>query len=373
MPEPRTPGRETAIDGLRGILAFGVFLCHVVVWYFLLHEGTWRAPPSPLYVHLGQSSVAMFFMITAYLFWSRLLAHRNSSIDWTRLYVSRVMRLTPLYLFAMAALFLFVSVASGFALRESQVEVLNQALRWLTFTMLSAPPINHVLDTYAMTAAVTWTLRYEWVFYLMLPLGALALGSRVRWPTVVIGLLALAFCFVARLQWIHFAAFGVGVIAAHVAKRPAWRAFAARPVASVIAIVCAVFAVWWSPGGNRLSSLCLFGAAFVLVAAGTTLFGFLRLAALRLLGDMSYSIYLLHGLLLYCVFVFVIGKEATRELSVVGHWSVAAVCTPVLVTLCYCTYRFIELPGMAATPQVHAKVLALWKWLGSRGAALPGR
>jgi peptidoglycan/LPS O-acetylase OafA/YrhL len=131
--------------------------------------------------------------------------------------------------------------------------------------------------------------------------------------------------------------------------------------------------VWWSPGGNRLPSLCLFGAAFVLIAAGTTLFGFLRLAALRLLGDMSYSIYLLHGLLLYCVFVIVIGKEAAREMSVVGYWSVAAVCTPVLVTLCYCTYRFIELPGMAATSRVHAKVLAVWKWLGNRGAALPGR
>ncbi len=364
MPAQGTAVRETSIDGLRGILAFAVFLHHVPIWYYLLHtHGEWREPPSAIFVHLGQSSVAMFFMITAYLFWSRLLASRESGIDWTRLYVSRVMRLTPLYLFAVAALFVFVAAASGFELRESAIDLVENALHWLMFTMIDKPAINGVQETSTAMLGVTWSLRFEWVFYLLLPVGALTLGMRVRWPLLIVGLLMLAFCFIAQPPWIHFAAFGFGIVAAHVSKNPALRAFAASAVASLVVIGCAVLAVWWSPRGDRLPSLTLFGLAFVLIAAGTSLFGVLRGATLRLLGDMSYSVYLLHSLVLYCVFTFIIGRPASQAMSAAGHWAVAAICTPPLVIICYCSYRFIELPGMAAVPRVQARVKVWQAWL----------
>jgi peptidoglycan/LPS O-acetylase OafA/YrhL len=60
--------RYASLDGLRGYCAFFVFLHHASIWYSYLHTNSWAAPPSHFYNHLGQSGVAIFFMITGFLF-----------------------------------------------------------------------------------------------------------------------------------------------------------------------------------------------------------------------------------------------------------------------------------------------------------------
>ena len=156
---PAGPGdRYLSTDGLRGYLAFFVFLHHSTVWYGYVRTGSWALPDSRLYIHLGQSSVALFFMITGFLFWSKLLNARLNSFDWLQLYVSRVTRLTPLYIVAICLLLLLVAQASGFTLQESPALVLLQTLRWLAFTVTGMPNINGVHNTYVMIAGVPWSL-----------------------------------------------------------------------------------------------------------------------------------------------------------------------------------------------------------------------
>jgi peptidoglycan/LPS O-acetylase OafA/YrhL len=76
-PNPYAEGphaeRVTSLDGLRGFLAFGVFFHHAVITYFYLANGRWDTPPSRFYTLAGHIGVDMFFMITGYLFWSRLI------------------------------------------------------------------------------------------------------------------------------------------------------------------------------------------------------------------------------------------------------------------------------------------------------------
>ena len=60
--------KYTTIDGLRGYLAFLVFMHHSVVWYFFLRTNEWNVPPTNLFIHFGQTSVALFFMVTGFLF-----------------------------------------------------------------------------------------------------------------------------------------------------------------------------------------------------------------------------------------------------------------------------------------------------------------
>ena len=88
---PPSADRYVSIDGLRGYLAFFVFMDHSCVWYFFLHTGHWRVPPSSLYTNFGESSVALFFMITGFLFYGKILAGRERAIDWTRLYISTLL------------------------------------------------------------------------------------------------------------------------------------------------------------------------------------------------------------------------------------------------------------------------------------------
>ena len=85
---PPVQGRFSSIDGLRGYLAFFVFLHHSCIWYFYLRTGKWVLPPSNLYIHLGQIAVALFFMITGFLFFSKLIDGKTRGLDWTKIFVS---------------------------------------------------------------------------------------------------------------------------------------------------------------------------------------------------------------------------------------------------------------------------------------------
>src|SRR4051794_29707847 len=73
---PPSAGRYVSIDGLRGYLALAVLLHHACTWYFYARTGKWAPPPSNLYTHFGHSGVALFFMITGFLFFTKLLNSR---------------------------------------------------------------------------------------------------------------------------------------------------------------------------------------------------------------------------------------------------------------------------------------------------------
>src|ERR1700737_3166682 len=83
--------RNKSIDGLRGYLAFFVFLHHSTMWYFYLRTNNWANPPSNLYRHFGGTSVDIFFMITSFLFFSKLIEAKEGYIDWLKLYISRIL------------------------------------------------------------------------------------------------------------------------------------------------------------------------------------------------------------------------------------------------------------------------------------------
>src|SRR3954465_6993964 len=66
-------GRAEMIDGLRGWLALGVFFEHVADAWSYRHGGPWEAVDAPFYQVTGPVAVSLFFMITGFLFWGRVL------------------------------------------------------------------------------------------------------------------------------------------------------------------------------------------------------------------------------------------------------------------------------------------------------------
>jgi peptidoglycan/LPS O-acetylase OafA/YrhL len=347
------PGRFASIDGLRGYLAFGVFLHHAAIWLGYQRSGEWALPPSRLYVHLGQSSVTLFFMITGFLFFSKLIAARERPLDWLQLFVSRLLRLVPLYVFVMLLLFAVVAVLSGGELHEPVRGVARQALRWLGFTMLGNPPINQVEATKIIVAGVTWSLPYEWFFYGLLPLLALTVGVRPRWPWLLLGLVAL----LGLLNWhalpVYLWAFAGGIVAAFGARSPRLCRWAASRAASLLILAGLAAAVAWLPGTTDTTTLALLGLVFMLIACGNSLFGLLLHPASRLLGEMAYSIYLLHGLLLFTLFHFVLGADRPgAALPPAAHWAWVLALAPCVVLVSHASFRCIEAPAMRATAAV---------------------
>lgn len=75
--------RTMTIDGLRGYLAVGVFIHHAVIYYRYLTERIWDNPASSLYTQLGSINVSLFFMITGYLFWGKIISCQGRQVGST--------------------------------------------------------------------------------------------------------------------------------------------------------------------------------------------------------------------------------------------------------------------------------------------------
>ena len=349
-------GRFTTIDGLRGYLAFFVFMHHSSIWYFYLRTGQWQLPPSNLYTHFGQSSVLLFFMITGFLFFSKLIDGKRKNIDWGKLFVSRFLRLVPLYLFAMSLLFIVVACVSIGILNEPIPVILTEVIQWLSFTVIGAPDLNGITPTFIIVAGVTWSLPYEWLFYFSLPLLALAVKVIPPLPYIALSIAGITGLVIwgSQNNLMVFIPFFSGIIAAILARYDLFRRFAAQRMSSLILICCMATAVALYPSVYGAVPLLLMTVVFTLIACGNNLFGLLVSPVSRTLGEMSYSIYLLHGITLFVTFNFVLDLDigSASAPSAMTHWLWVAGITPVLICICFLTFRYIESPAMRSTATV---------------------
>ncbi len=347
--------RFVTIDGLRGYLAFFVFLHHSSIWYYYLKDGLWQLPPSRLYAHFGQTSVALFFMVTGFLFAHKLLHSRGTPIRWLDVYASRIARLLPAYLLAMALLFLLVFTATGFSLREAPSALLGKMLDWLLFSIPSKPDMNGFIGTFRIVAGVTWTLPYEWLFYFCLPFLGVLLGNRPS-PVAMAIMAGMIWLVLKAWQpnWTLAYMFVAGGLSALAVRSTHLQRFAASIPGNLLCLALLLLPGVLFPSAYQETAILILGLAFLLIAAGSSLFGLLTQALSRFLGEMTYSMYLLHGCILFISFELLIGRDNAKAFSALEHWLVIGAITPLVVLASYLSFRFIESPAMQRSRQLSA-------------------
>ena len=84
------------------------------------------------------------------------------------------------------------------------------------------------------------------------------------------------------------------------------------------------------------------------------MFGLLSNRAAVVLGDISYGVYLLHGLLLSLTFMFILGPTRAASIGAGTHWAVATAIGAGVVIAAALTYRFLEAPAMKQVKRVTA-------------------
>ncbi|WP_426194689.1 acyltransferase family protein [Massilia sp. DWR3-1-1] len=350
--EDAAASRFMSIDGLRGYLAFFVFVHHAAVWLIYSHTGLWQLPPSYLYTQLGQSSVSLFFMITSFLFYTKLLDSRGQNYDWNAFFIGRFFRLTPLYFFAIGVLFLFVAILSKGIWHDSFRYVLRCLLEWITFTLVRAPDINQI-PAHLIVAGVTWSLPYEWMFYFSLPLFAVTAGQRVKWRLLLMATAMLLLSVVLHMS-LHMAfVFAGGIFSALIVRNQRFCGLARTKTGSTLALV-ALLSVTAFPTAYEWLPLALLTLAFSLIAGGASLFGLLTNNTSRRLGELAYSIYLLHGILLFLVINWLVGRSAVITMSPLQFWMLIGVVVPPLLGIATLTFRYIEKPGITLAKKVLA-------------------
>ena len=300
------------MEGLRGFAVLLVFFVH----FHSIFEA-YFPPESSLNSFLalmrwiGHSGVDLFFVLSGYLIYSLLI---RKDVSYLRFMWRRVCRLYPTFL----AVFVMYLAASAIVPSRSKLphDPLD-CLVYLVANLLLLPGIVRIEPL----ITVSWSLSYEVFFYTTLPLIVRALRLR-KWSgrarSILFAVLTVAHFVLVRFGVLghqRLAMFLGGILlfelvqSLHVELRlPVWGEV-------LIAALYGICLVWigaarmqeWSLLSSRTTIGLVTGAALYVattVFAGYTIFyaGFLQKAfswtPLRWLGNMSYSYYLLHGLVL---------------------------------------------------------------------------
>lgn len=339
--------RVSTIDGLRGFLALSVMFYHGLINYSYVTGAGWKAAGKLFYNPLGGIAVMFFFMITAFLFWNRLLKTAGK-LDWKSLYINRFFRIAPLYTVTILAMLLIVFWRSGYELHEPIVVFARNAGHWLAFGMDDTmPAVNAFPFTIFILMGVTWSIRYEWYFYFSLVVLSVFVQMRLHLTFAIVGLVAsLATMMTSTdVAWSFISAFFCGIATASLLHE-GYRLRVPEWAMSGIALVAlaAMFSVAITHDG--VPQVLLTGLAFYLVCSGASFFGVLRLRAAERLGHISYGIYLMQGLPMTLLF-WNEHFKAWAVQSVSYYWVSLLVSAAVLCVLSALTYALIERPFMA--------------------------
>ena len=333
--------RHGYLDGLRGFLAFGVVLTHMVSFCLWYRQGWWSWPPSTFYTMCGTTAVSLFFMITGFLFWKKAIDDGGGYMDWRALYTSRFRRLAPLYFFAVTIVFFYVGMRTGWKLNVDVSHLLVRAFSWLSLGILGRPDLNGMPNTWSTNTAL-WTLRYEWLFYIWLPVIS-SFARPKRFPFIALAILAVAW-FMPGHEVVT--SFVFGMAAAHlVTERPRIPFLSTRWAAALALLGFVLISMRSFDYYGPKQSILLF-PFFVCVVYGNSFFGLLSNLGARTMGVISYSIYLMHCLVLYGVLFALEGYVDIAGLPAWKYWALMFAVAPGLMALTLCTYRWIEYPFM---------------------------
>lgn len=329
-------GRFVSLDGLRGFLAINVFFQHAVTSYFYFQKGVWEIVPVRFYRHLGGEAVILFFLITSFLYWSKAISQKGE-MDAGSIYRSRFLRLAPMYVFSGLIIFLSVLIQSGFDINLFQTA--KDVLSWLSLGLITTTSINNI-DILSINAGVHWTLRFEWGFYLILPILAVSLRN---FKTLIMAM-PLAFFALSSPSRGYWAIFFFGIISAHIYKKYPVIDFFQRKISSFIPLVAIITVYFISYKPYSISQYFISMIAFLSFVYGSDMFGILKTQTAKFLGTISYSIYLLHGIVLFSVLNSVNYFYPIISIKPYLFWLLIFLCLILTILISSLTYLYIELP-----------------------------
>lgn len=310
-PLPVAPRGSTRLEALTGVRAFAA------AWVILLHFG------EPLYGLLpglrfaerlttqGFLGVDLFFVLSGFILSFNYFDHFKSGVsvtDWGRFLRLRLARMWPTHVFT-----LHVTVAMYFAARSLDVTLhSDQTVEYTLPAYLHNLALTHAWTMGDLSwNAPSWTISAEWAAYLVFPaltlLVARATTLKRAWTGVAMAY--LVWLVVVRL-WLWEESLSIDAALPRAAtqflagcflflvyrKGPRGRPSRLAAIAAILLLVTAPLP-WEHSRAYLLTPLL--GLGVLGLARGDRVLGpLLEHRAARYLGELSYSLYLTHGLVL---------------------------------------------------------------------------
>jgi peptidoglycan/LPS O-acetylase OafA/YrhL len=194
-----------------------------------------------------------------------------------------------------------------------------------------------------------WSLAWESWFYLLLPILCILVRPG-RFVAAIVLLAAIAPISRSYVNYPLVSDFVFGMLAAYFYSwHPTWRWAGSLWGSALLALL--VIALWLAATHLPSWSWRIIAfPAFILVLYGADLFGLLVSSGWRLLGTVSYSVYLLHGSILFVLLGAVDSLCAIKSMSAWQYWLVICGCGAVVAMVSSISYRFVEYPFIQSRP-----------------------
>lgn len=137
--------------------------------------------------------------------------------------------------------------------------------------------------------------------------------------------------------------FSVGILVA-LLPRERLSKLACSSGATILSFIALGITLCWIPPKHGLPESIGLVTPFACVCLGNTWFGLLSSRALRFLGRISYSFYLLHFLGLTVVLMMMKGRGLLDGITPVRYWMIACGCGMVTLVVCAFSYQWLEDP-----------------------------
>jgi peptidoglycan/LPS O-acetylase OafA/YrhL len=151
---------------------------------------------------------------------------------------------------------------------------------------------------------------------------------------------------IADVDTRFFIYFFAGAFAAVLRKNELVKKVACSRPVSIICLICLATLLTlfsFADGNKQLFLLTLF---FIPVALGNSMFGLLTTKAAIMLGEMSYSIYLLHGIVLYIFFTVLFPRLIQPTTPALVEYGLMVSLAACVVVISWLTFTRIEMFGI---------------------------
>lgn len=347
--------RYLFLDGLRGIAAISVINTHI--WRLAHYGFTFEGYNAQLqYNHFfGSIGVQIFFCITGFLFFDQIIK-KKATFDWEKFFKARIKRLVPIYIVAISlCVIMFLCFDTTRTLKSLDY---YKIMRLFFFGFYGAGAGENIGGANpGMYTVVIWTLSFEWAFYLFMPILCIIMKSTYLFITALIVSIALAstgYFSGSELLWPLFA---TGGVAAYIFNK----GIVAKGLAShaLLVVAAALVALYFYSGQKRLfvmNSYLIVSAIFVLlIIARNKIF---ECKVFVYLGEVSYSLYLLHVLVINIISLVsfkLFGKVMISDWNVVAIYALSsAICA----YIAYLSFKYVEYQFIKRKTTTHTEVEA---------------
>ena len=332
---PTSSDKNLTINGLRGLLALSVVVYHGykgMTTSQYLTESSFRQIEN-----VGPFAVNLFFIISGYLIFQSLI--RSGSVS--KFIKNRILRVYPVFL--TIHLLIFIAGPIIDYERIGHLSVYEYILNFIA-NLLMMPGIFNL----PAAQIVAWSLSYEFAFYLVISVFYFGSRAESKIPKYICLGVVLITSFFLIYEYPVMLFFVVGIILyLYVEKIVTFLRYRYQKWFYFNGVIFLLLSfLVYDPSNISLSLIFSFFFFFAVIHEEGAFSRFMRSRLFQYLGNISYSLYLWHTLIMFPIkrLIPILELESLNQYVLFATFTGVSLIISILIS--HCSYRLLEVKAV---------------------------